>query len=167
MKRMALMLLACFSLTAAMMGQSLPASQAESVRGTSVNGSELLRGRSGVLIMSFSRQAGPESDRWAAALAADPALRGLPVVRAAMLESAPGFVRSLIRSQLRRQLSAADQDAYFLFRSGESAWRAWFHVTDDKQPYIALLSGNGVVLWKSHGAAASQEAELRSRLASR
>ena len=112
--------------------------------------------------MGFSRDSGTEGDHWAAALAADPALKDLPVYRAAMLEAAPGFVRSLVKSALRRQLSAAEQQHYVILERDESLWRNHFAVTSDKDPYLLLMDPGGKILWRGHGAAHDLEAQMRT-----
>jgi hypothetical protein len=134
--------------------QTMPDTGAETLAGQPMVLADALRGRSAILVMSFSREAGTACDEWTRKLAADPALAAIPVYRAAMLEAAPGFVRGWIKSALRKQLSAADQQRYVLFSSDEKRWRSYLSVSNDKLPAVLLLSKDGLILWRGQGSAA-------------
>jgi hypothetical protein len=144
--------------------QTLPSSEAQSVAGEKLVLATALHGQNFLLIMSFSREAGPGSDAWASALAADPVLHGIPVYRAAMLEAAPGFVRALIRSSLRHQLPPAEQSRYLIFSRDEKLWRDFLHLAADKQPVVALIGADGKMRWRGQGSTTELLPQLKAAL---
>lgn len=144
--------------------QQIPGTEAETVNGQKISFPAALQGHTTILVMSFSRDAGPGSDAWAAALASDPTFAALPVYRAAMLEAAPGFVRSLIRSSLRRQLAPSQQARYLLFSRDEKLWRAALTPTADKQPVVAILTPDGRLRWHAQGPPVQLLPRMRSEL---
>ena len=125
---------------------------------------EAVRGHAAVLVASFSKEAGAGSDDWAKAVEADPALPGVAIYRAAMLEQAPGFVRGFIKSALRKQLSSTQQQHFAVLSKDEKLWREYFGVTTDRDPYIVLLDASGQIRWHGHGLAKELEPLLKTSL---
>ncbi len=143
----------------------MPASEAETLSGKKVVVAEAARGHRTVLVMGFSKDAGDGCNEWARALRADSSLAGVPVYGGAMLAAAPGFIRGLIKSALRKSLSPAEQEQFLVLGADEAAWRAWFGVGDDKQPYVVVLDAAGKVAWRGHGAARELEGQVRGAVA--
>jgi len=115
-----------------------------------------------VLVMSFSREAGEASKRWAERFARD----GATVYIAPVLEAAPRLIRGLIRSGLRRDIPAALQARTLLIYKGEAEWkqRVGFVAGTEKQPYIMALDGGGGPRAAHHGAFDEKTyADLRPR----
>jgi hypothetical protein len=81
-----------------------------------------------------------------------------------MLEKAPGFIRGMIKSGMRKGLSAAELDNAVVLTQDEKLWQSYFDVSDDKDPYVALIDAEGKVLWHGHGAAGVVEPQLRAAL---
>jgi hypothetical protein len=79
-----------------------------------------------------------------------------------MLGRAPGFVRGMIESAMRKGLSPAEQDSFVILTQDEPLWRGYFAVAADKDPYVLLLDAKGEALWRGHGAAAALEPLLRA-----
>jgi hypothetical protein len=94
----------------------------------------------------------------------DPVLANLTVFQVAMLAGVPGFIRGMIRSGMKKGLSAAEQERFVVLTEDEQLWRTYFDVTTDNEPYVALLDAQGKVLWRGHGAAAQIEPQLKSAL---
>ena len=72
-----------------------------------------------------------------------------------MLEEAPGFMRGMIKSGMRKGCPQREQDHSVVLTQDEKLWRSYFDVSDDKDPYVVLIDEAGKVLWHGHGAAAS------------
>ncbi len=143
--------LACALVSAVSGAQSLPATQAETLSGKPIVLAQAVRGHAAVLIASFSKDAGPDCDAWARAARADVALAGIAVYQAAMLQRAPALVRLMIKSSLRKQVPAAQQDHFLVFSQDDALWRSYFAVTTDKEPYAVLIDADGKIRWHGHG----------------
>lgn len=141
---------------------AMPLTPGETLSGKRLVLAETVRGHSAILVLGFSQQAGDGCGAWAKALQADPALTGTLVYEAAMLEKAPGFVRGMIKSSMRKGLTPAQQDAFVVLTQDEKLWRTWLDVSEDKDPYVVLLDSSGKILWHGHGAAKDLEPQLRA-----
>jgi len=144
--------------------QTMPATAGETLSGHRIVLSEALRGHAAVLVAGFSKDAGSGCGEWSKALRADSALAGVAVYQAAMLEQAPSFVRGMIKSGMRKGLTAAELDSFVVLTQDDKSWRSYFDVTTDKDPYIVLIDAAGQVRWHGHGAAASLERLLKTAL---
>jgi hypothetical protein len=144
--------------------QTLPATAGETLSGNRIVLAEALRGHATVLVAGFSREGGNGVGAWAKALHADPVLAQVAVYQIAELAGAPSFVRGMIRNGLTKGLSPTEQDRFVVLTSDEQAWRDYFAVSADKDPYVALIDAQGKVLWRGHGAPANLEPQLRGAL---
>ena len=142
-------------------GQAMPQTAGTTLSGKAVTLAEAVRGQRVVLVAGFSRAGGSGTGAWVKAVEGDPALRGVTVWQVAMLAGAPGFVRGMIQSGMRKGLTAAEQERLVVLAEDEAAWRSYFGVTEDDVPYVMLLDAAGKVLWRGHGAAAGLEPALR------
>ena len=144
--------------------QTLPATTGETLTGQPLALAQAVKGHSAVLIASFSKDAGSGADAWAKAVRQDSALAGVAAYEAAMLEKAPGFIRGMIKSGLRKQVPVGVQDHFVVLTQDEPLWRSYFGVSTDKEPYVVLLDASGRVLWHGHGDAQSLEPLLKAAL---
>lgn len=142
-------------------GQTMPQTAGTTLSGKAVTLAEAVRGQRVVLVAGFSRAGGAGTGAWVKAVEGDPALKGVTVWQLAMLAGAPGFVRGMIKSGMRKGLTAAEQERFVVLAEDEAAWRSYFGVTEDDVPYVMLLDAEGKVLWRGHGAAAALEPALR------
>jgi len=125
---------------------------------------DAVRGRTAVLVAGFSREGGNGTGDWVKAIQADPAFAKASVYSVAMLASAPGFIRGMIRSGMKKGLSPQAQDRFVVLTEDEKSWRTYFGVTTDKEPYVVLLDAQGQILWHGHGYAANLEPQLRAAM---
>ncbi len=142
--------------------QALPTTPGETLTGKRLVLADVLRGHAAVIVVGFSREAGDSCGLWLRTLHGDPALTNLLVYQIAMLEAAPGFIRGVIKSGMRKGVPAADQEQFLVFTQDEKLWRSYFGVTTDKDPYVVLLDAAGQVRWHGHGAAKDLEPLLRA-----
>lgn len=144
--------------------QQIPATAGETLSGKHVVPSELVRGHAVILVAGFSHDAGMQSNSWRKAILADSTLDGIPVYELAMLEKAPGMIRGMIKSGMRKGTSPAEQDRIIVMTQDQKLWEAFFAVENDKDPYVVMLNEKGDVLWHGHGPSATLEPELRKTL---
>jgi hypothetical protein len=144
----------------ACLAQFLPATAGETLSGKHIVLADAVRGHTVILVAGFSREGGAGTGDWMKAIHADPVFANAIVYQVAMLAGAPGFIRGMIRSGMKKGLSAAEQDRFVILIDDEKLWRTYFGVTADKEPYAALLNPEGKVLWRGHGSAANTEPQL-------
>jgi hypothetical protein len=144
--------------------QTLPATTGETLTGQPLALAQAVKRHPAVLIASFSKDAGSGADAWARAVRQDTALAGVATYEAAMLERAPGFIRGIIKSGLRKQVPAGVQDHFLVLTQDEPLWRSYFGVSTDKDPYVVLLDASGRTLWHGHGDAQNLEPLLKAAL---
>jgi hypothetical protein len=139
------------------LAQTMPATPGETLSGQRIVLADAIRGHAAVLIFGFSRDASEGCTAWAKTLHVDPTMAGTVIYESAMLESAPGFVRGMIKSSMRKGISQQDQDRFVVFTQNEKLWRSYFGVSNDKDPYVVFLDTSGKVLWQGHGDAKTLE----------
>ena len=144
--------------------QTMPPTAADTLNGHRLVLAEAVRGHASLLIASFSKEAGLLAGQWGKAARADSALAAVTVYQAAMLESAPGLIRGMVTSSLRKQTTADAQDTFVVFTQDETLWRTYLGVTTDKDPYVVLIDAAGQIRWHGHGGAANLEPLLKDAL---
>jgi len=150
------------AMTAAATAQTMPATAGETLSGHHIVLAQAVGGHLALLAACFSKEAGPSCGEWAKQARTDPALAGVAVYELAMLGRAPGFIRGIIESGMRKGLSAPQQEQFVILTQDEPLWRSYFGVTTDKDPWVVLVDSAGRVLWHGHGAAANLEPLLKS-----
>jgi hypothetical protein len=146
------------------LSQTLPLSPGETLNGHRIVLAEAVRNQPAVIIAGFSKDAGPACGNWARAVRADTSLTRVALYQMAMLEAAPSLLRGMIKSTMRKGLSASEQDRFVVLTQDETLWRSYFGVAGDKDPWIVLIDSSGHVLWHGHGAASNLEPLLKAAL---
>jgi hypothetical protein len=141
--------------------QLLPSTEGETLGGHRVVVAQAVRGHTTVLIAGFSKDAGDGSSAWSKAVHGDPALQGALVYQLVMLERAPSFIRPMIKSGMRKGMSAGEQEECVILTADEKLWRSYFGVDNDKEPWVSLIDAGGRVVWHGHGTARGLEPLLR------
>lgn len=147
--------------TAASVAQSMPATVGETLSGKKVKPADEVRGRAVILVAGFSHDAGVQCGAWMKAIEGDAALKQFSVYELAMLEKAPGMIRGMIKSGMRKGLSAAEEDQIVVMTQDQEQWEKFFGVGDRGNPYVVVLNAQGDVVWHGHGQATDMEPELR------
>jgi hypothetical protein len=142
----------------------MPGTQGDTPFGERMVLADAVRGHAALVIAGFSREAGKQSGDWAKAVNDDAAMAGVTVYEAVMLGRAPGFVQSMVKASLRKQVAAGAREKFAVLTQDEAAWRGYFGVSDDKDPYVVLLDAGGKMLWHGHGAAGNLEPLVRAAL---
>jgi hypothetical protein len=156
--------LASAVLLAAQNPPPLPATTGQTLAASSLVLAQAVRGHRAILVASFSRDSNQASSEWMRALHSDAAFSQSTCYQIVMLQKAPGFVRGIIHAAMRRQTPEPWQPYTVILTADESAWRAWFGVKDDSQPWIVALSANGRIVWRGHGGYADAAASLKAAI---
>jgi hypothetical protein len=71
--------------------------------------------------------------------------------RAAVLQDAPGFVRGMIVSGMRKDMTPAEQEGFVTVFENEPAWKRSFRFGAEDDAYVALFDKDGKRLWQTSG----------------
>lgn len=140
----------------------LPGTAGETLDGKRIVLARAAQGRATILVAAFSHDAGQRCSHWMHALRKDPVLATVPAYQIVDLEKVPTLFRGTLRSLMRKNVDAALQDHFVVLTQDDKLWRAYFGVTEEQEPYVVLLDGNGKVTWSGHGSARELEPELRA-----
>ncbi len=133
-------------------GSVPPKLQGQTLEDKSIALPEAAAGKVTLLLISTSRKAGERCGPWRERFASD--FGSDPVVTyyvAALLESAPSFIRGMIRSGIRKGTPPAAQPHTLTSSSDEAAWKAYLNNKDDSVPAILLLDATGHLRWSYNG----------------
>jgi hypothetical protein len=144
--------------------QAMPSTSAETLNGKHVVLADTVRGHAAVLVAGFSHEGGTKVSEWMKALRGDSAFAAVDVYEIAMLEGAPGIIRGMIKSGMRKGTTPAEQEHTLVMTQDQKQWEKFFGVADDKEPYVVLLNANGEVVWRGHGPVATIEPQLKGAL---
>jgi hypothetical protein len=145
---------------------AMPTTAGETLSGKKIVLASAVRGHSTALVAGFSHEGGTACGDWMKTIRGDLALAGVDVYEIAMLEGAPGLIRGMIKSGMRKGMSDAEQERSVVLTQDEKLWERYFEVLDAKVPYVMLIDRNGDVVWRGHGAAAAIEPQLRNKVGS-
>jgi hypothetical protein len=159
-----LLLVGAMMLSRSSAAQDMPKTEGETLSGKHIVLATEVRGHPAMLVAGFSREGGNATGAWVRAIRADGALAGIPVYEIAQIAGAPGLIRGMIRSGMKKSVPAAEHDTFVVLTQDDKAWRTYFDVGDDQVPYVMLLDESGKVLWRGHGPAAELEPKLKAAL---
>jgi hypothetical protein len=71
--------------------------------------------------------------------------------RAALLQSAPSFIRGMIRSGMRSGTPVAARGYVMKSVTDEAEWTAYLRLDDDSKPAVLLLDAGGRTRWSFNG----------------
>jgi hypothetical protein len=156
--------LAAFTVEGAAQAPGMPGTAGETLSGKRIVLADAVRGHAVVLVAGFSHDGGIACGDWMKAIRADAA--GVEVYEIAMIEGAPGLFRGMIKSGMRKGMSAAEQDRVVVLTQDDKLWEKFFAVSNGQDPQVMLLDGEGNVVWHGHGAASEVEPQLRAAVSS-
>ena len=148
----------------ACLAQSLPTTPGETLSGKHIVLADAVRGHTAVLVAGFSREGGSATGEWIKRIHADNAFANAAVYQVAMIAGAPGFVRGMIRSGMKKGTSPAQQDFFVVLTEDQKQWESYFNVSTDKDPYVLLMDSSGKILWRGHGSAPNLVQQMKAAL---
>jgi len=140
----------------------MPRTAGETLSGRQMVLADEVQGHPAILVAGFSRAGGNGTGAWVKAIRSDSALAGIPVYEIAQIGGAPGLIRGMIRSGMKKSVPADEHDRFVVLTQDEKPWRSYFQVGDDQVPYVLMMDASGKVLWSGHGQAAELEPKLKA-----
>lgn len=131
---------------------SQPGIHGETANGKPIDLPAAAAGKDALLIFGFSKAGGHQTGAWeqrtTAEFGRDP---HLAVYTIAMLEAVPRLLRGMIKSSIVGGIPPAKRANMVLAFSGETEWRRFCEVSDDKVPYLVFFDRTQHIRWKGHG----------------
>lgn len=146
------------------LAQAIPSTAGETLSGKPLVLADTVHGHTSLLVAGFGREGGNGASDWMKAIHADQAFAQTAVYQIAMLAAAPGFIRGMIKSGLKKSVPPADQDHFVVLTADEQPWKAFFAVTNDHDPYVLLMDPQGKIVWHAHGPAAQLVPQLKTAM---
>ncbi len=138
--------------TALEIGAALPPLQGQTLDDKDVSLPDVAKGRVCLIIMTFSKEAGERSRHWQDHFAKDFTDDSkVTSYSVAMLSDAPGFLRGMIRSAMRRGTPQSLRARTLTVISDSKPWKQRLNVSNDKDAYLLLLNQHGQIAWMQHG----------------
>jgi len=148
------------------LGDILPDVSGQTPSGGSLRLSDIVAGKTSVVVFSFSKTAGKDARFWNDHLFKDYGsnrlVAGSTVI---MLEAAPRLLRGIIVSELKRNLPPSMRDTTIVSYQNEELWKQRLAVADDSHAYVLLLERDGRIRWRNSGAFSDAEyTELKDKV---
>lgn len=141
--------------------ENLPVTPAETLTGQRLEFPSALAGKPAVCVFGFSKEAGDRTKVWMTRLSQD----GINAWSVANLEGAPGLVRGMIRSGMRKGTPQPLLERSLIMTKDEKAWKHALESKHDNLPVVVLLDATGRVLWTYEGLVGDEPyRELKTRL---
>ncbi len=140
---------------------NLPVTPAETLADQKIVFPTALAGKAAVCVFGFSKEAGDRTKVWMTRLSQD----GINAWSIANLEGAPGLVRGMIRSSMRKGTPQPLLERSLILTKDEKAWKRAVGSKQDNLPVVVLLDGKGQILWTHEGPFGDEPyRELKTRL---
>lgn len=142
------------------LGDALPDVIGQNLSGTPAHLATETAGKVAVVVFSFSKSGGKDTQLWNKNLLRDfGSDHSVELSTVIMLESAPRLLRGMIVSRLKKDMPPALQSTTIVSYENEKLWKQRLAVTDDSHAYVVLLKPNGNI--RSMKSAALSDAEYK------
>ncbi len=154
------------AISALNLGDIFPDVSGQALSGASLRLSDVVAGKTSVVVFSFSKSAGKDAQVWNDHLYKDygsnPQVASSTVI---MLEAAPRLLRGIIVSELKRSMPPAMRDRTIVSYQNEELWKQRLAVADDKHADVLLLESDGRMRWRNTSVFSDAEyTELKNKL---
>jgi hypothetical protein len=107
-----------------------------------------------VLVADFTKASRAETEPWARRLAGDARISAKArLYEVSILDGVPGFLRSMIISQMKSGIAPARQKQFLIVTANLDWWkRALASERGDDHAWIVVMQLGGAVTWRGHGA---------------
>jgi len=148
------------------LGDILPDVSGQTPSGGSLRLSDVVAGKTSVVVFSFSKTAGKDARLWNVHLDKDYGsnrlVAGSTVI---MLEAAPRLLRGIIVSALKSNMPPSMRDRTIVSYQNEELWKRRLAVADDSHAYVLLLGPDGHMRWRNSAAFSDAEyTELKNKV---
>jgi hypothetical protein len=123
----------------------LPSIAAPALSGKWVDMPAITAGKPAVAIFSFSRAAGREAQNWTQHLSKDD--EHLAIYTVIFLESVPRLLRSMVLSEIKKDVPGVMQDRTIILYRDEREWKQRLQLTDEHRACLTLIRANGEIQW--------------------
>ena len=130
----------------------VPVTHGTTFAGTQVTLPNDLHGRTGVLVLGFSKSSGDVSKGWGERLSAT--YRGSQEVmyfQMPVLESVPKLVRGMVVKSIKSGVPESEQSHFMPMFSDEPAWKKIVRYANADDAYVLVVDGDGRVRWQTSG----------------
>lgn len=154
------------SVAALHLGDALPDVIGQNLSGSPAQLSTAVAGKYAVVVFSFSKAGGKDTQLWNKNLLRDfGSDRSVALSTVIMLESAPRLLRGVIVSRLKSDMPAPLQSTTIVSYQNEKLWKQRLRVADDSHAYVVLLEQNGSISLTNSGAlSATEYKELKTKI---
>lgn len=134
-------------------GDVFPNISGQTTSGKPIQLSNVIAGKTAIVVFSFSKAAGQDAHRWNDLLSKDYCSdHSLACSTVIMLASAPRLLRGVIVSELSRTMPPSMRDETIVSYQNQDSWKHRLAVTDDSRAYVFLLDPSGHIQWRNSGA---------------
>jgi hypothetical protein len=146
--------------------ERIPELHAQSLAETKVDLPGGLKGKIGILILGFSKQASSQSRTWGDSITRDFGSDARVVYyQMPVLAEAPGFVRGFIVDSIRKSLPDSQRSHFVPILKDAAPWKSVAGFSGGDDAYLVLTDANGQVQWRTHGAPQAETYnELKKRI---
>lgn len=148
---------------------ALPDVIGQSLSGGPAHLSTVVSGKIAVVVFSFSKAGGKDTQLWDKSLLRD--LGSNPSVTLStviMLESAPRLLRGVIVSGIKNSIPPSLHSRTIVSYENEQLWKERLGVANDSHAYVLLLGQDGSIRWMNSGAFSdTQYKELTTKIQDR
>ena len=161
--------IALICISTAAWAQELPKLQGKSLSGHLVTLPDEAKGKTGVLVVGFSRDCSAQSRAWVTRIESDFLKRwDLVIFRVPFLEAVPRAFRGFALREIRKTASPDAFDTTVPVFEGEDAWKKLVGFVRPEEAYVLVVDTTGQIRATAHGdinvAYAAVEAKLRDLL---
>ncbi|MGA2889479.1 MAG: hypothetical protein ABSE51_15635 [Terracidiphilus sp.] len=128
-------------------GDSFPSITGQTLSGKQMELPGAASARPAVVILSFSRAGGHDSQTWSQHLSKN--VPGLPIYTVIFLESVPRLFRGMAISGIKSGMPATMQDRTVLLYQDSEAWERKVRLGGEDHACVVLLKASGAIEWLS------------------
>lgn len=140
------------------LGDALPDVIGQNLSGSPAHLSTAVAGKFAVVVFSFSKAGGKDTQVWNKNLLRDfGSDHSVALASVIMLESAPRLLRGVIVSSLKKDMPSSLQNSTIVSYQDEKLWKQRLRVADDSHAYVLLLGQDGRIRGMNSGALSDAE----------
>ncbi len=133
-------------------GSLLPQTEGTTLEGNKMVIAESVRGRTAILVITFSRKAEKEATAWTKRLTAEPATDpALALHQVAHLQDVPRVLRGLVTSMIKRGTPRQLHSTLVVLFKDQNFWKQFVNFQHADPPYVVLLGATGEAVWRTQG----------------
>ena len=129
----------------------VPRTEGKTLSQKSLVVADTIKGKTALLIVTFSKKAGDAALPWTKALQAKGIGSKCVVYQVAQLENVPGFFRRMAVAGMRKGVPAEKHDTFVILAGDTKAWKDFVGFEKEEDPHLVLMDTAGAVRHKVSG----------------